>query len=113
MSELIECLDSIDATANPRRDPGRCRSGLLLRNDLSETVTVMSPLTGSCSTCAQCSWKNPIHPAARRQPRSTASPPQPAVKLVATCDLAIASDQATFATPGVRIGLFCTTPMVA
>jgi len=32
---------------------------------------------------------------------------------VATCDLAIASDQATFATPGVRIGLFCTTPMVA
>jgi len=33
--------------------------------------------------------------------------------LVATCDLAIASDQAAFATPGVRIGLFCTTPMVA
>ncbi|MGA3043601.1 MAG: enoyl-CoA hydratase [Bryobacteraceae bacterium] len=34
-------------------------------------------------------------------------------QLVATCDLAIASDQAAFATPGVRIGLFCTTPMVA
>ncbi len=34
-------------------------------------------------------------------------------QLVATCDLAIASDQATFATPGVRIGLFCSTPMVA
>jgi enoyl-CoA hydratase/carnithine racemase len=33
--------------------------------------------------------------------------------LVATCDLAIASDQASFATPGVRIGLFCSTPMVA
>lgn len=34
-------------------------------------------------------------------------------QLVATCDLAIAAEGATFATPGVRIGLFCTTPMVA
>jgi enoyl-CoA hydratase/carnithine racemase len=34
-------------------------------------------------------------------------------QLVATCDLAIASEEATFATPGVRIGLFCSTPMVA
>jgi enoyl-CoA hydratase/carnithine racemase len=34
-------------------------------------------------------------------------------QLVATCDLAIASEEAAFATPGVRIGLFCTTPMVA
>jgi enoyl-CoA hydratase/carnithine racemase len=34
-------------------------------------------------------------------------------QLVASCDLAVASEQATFATPGVRIGLFCSTPMVA
>jgi enoyl-CoA hydratase/carnithine racemase len=34
-------------------------------------------------------------------------------QLVAACDLAIASTQARFATPGVRIGLFCSTPMVA
>lgn len=34
-------------------------------------------------------------------------------QLVATCDLAIGSEEARFATPGVRIGLFCTTPMVA
>ena len=34
-------------------------------------------------------------------------------QLVASCDLAIASDAATFATPGVDIGLFCSTPMVA
>lgn len=34
-------------------------------------------------------------------------------QLVATCDLAIAAEEAKFATPGVRIGLFCTTPMVA
>src|ERR1700733_4562555 len=34
-------------------------------------------------------------------------------QLVATCDLAIAAEEASFATPGVRIGLFCSTPMVA
>ena len=34
-------------------------------------------------------------------------------QLVATCDLAIASEDAWFAAPGVRIGLFCSTPMVA
>jgi enoyl-CoA hydratase/carnithine racemase len=34
-------------------------------------------------------------------------------QLVASCDLAVASDEARFATPGVKIGLFCTTPMVA
>ena len=34
-------------------------------------------------------------------------------QLVATCDLAIASETASFATPGVNIGLFCSTPMVA
>lgn len=33
-------------------------------------------------------------------------------QLVAACDLAIAAEEATFATPGVKIGLFCTTPMV-
>ena len=33
-------------------------------------------------------------------------------QLVASCDLVIASDRARFATPGVRIGLFCSTPMV-
>ncbi len=34
-------------------------------------------------------------------------------QLVATCDLAVASEKATFITPGVNIGLFCSTPMVA
>ncbi len=34
-------------------------------------------------------------------------------QLVATCDLAVAGEHASFATPGVNIGLFCSTPMVA
>jgi enoyl-CoA hydratase/carnithine racemase len=33
-------------------------------------------------------------------------------QLVAACDLAVAGEEATFATPGVKIGLFCTTPMI-
>src|SRR5919201_1201325 len=33
-------------------------------------------------------------------------------QLVAACDLAVATDDARFATPGVKIGLFCSTPMV-
>jgi enoyl-CoA hydratase/carnithine racemase len=33
-------------------------------------------------------------------------------QLVASCDLVVASERARFATPGVRIGLFCSTPMV-
>src|SRR5881409_731502 len=33
-------------------------------------------------------------------------------QLVAACDLAVAADNAAFATPGVKIGLFCSTPMV-
>jgi enoyl-CoA hydratase/carnithine racemase len=34
-------------------------------------------------------------------------------QLVASCDLAVSADDAIFATPGVNIGLFCSTPMVA
>src|SRR5258708_16981012 len=34
-------------------------------------------------------------------------------KVAATCDLVVAGESASFATPGVRIGLFCSTPMVA
>jgi len=34
-------------------------------------------------------------------------------QLVATCDIAVAAEEAWFATPGVKTGLFCTTPMVA
>jgi enoyl-CoA hydratase/carnithine racemase len=33
-------------------------------------------------------------------------------QLVASCDLAVAAESATFSTPGVKIGLFCTTPMI-
>lgn len=34
-------------------------------------------------------------------------------QLVASCDIAVASDKSSFATPGVNVGLFCSTPAVA
>lgn len=46
-------------------------------------------------------------------PKWTGWPPPPAASLVASCDLAIASSEARFCTPGVNIGLFCSTPMAA
>ena len=34
-------------------------------------------------------------------------------QLVASCDIAVATEKSTFATPGVNVGLFCSTPAVA
>lgn len=50
----------------------------------------------------------PVPVIARVQGLATAA----GCQLVAACDLAVAAEGARFATPGVRIGLFCTTPMV-
>lgn len=34
-------------------------------------------------------------------------------QLVASCDIAVATDKSSFATPGINVGLFCSTPGVA
>lgn len=62
-----------------------------------------------CSTMMQSIVKLPQPVIAAVQGVATAA----GCQLVATCDLAVASSQAQFATPGVDIGLFCSTPMVA
>jgi|SRR5579875_1469012 enoyl-CoA hydratase/carnithine racemase len=61
-----------------------------------------------CSTVMQQLRALPQPVIARVQGMATAA----GCQLVAACDLAVASDNAAFATPGVKIGLFCTTPMV-
>ena len=58
---------------------------------------------------AQCSRLMPKPVIARVHGVATAA----GCQLVASCDLAVAADTARFATPGVNIGLFCSTPMVA
>ena len=62
-----------------------------------------------CSKLMLMITKLPQPVIARVQGTATAA----GCQLVATCDLAVASEKATFATPGVNIGLFCSTPMVA
>lgn len=62
-----------------------------------------------CATMMLSILHNPKPVIAQVQGTATAA----GCQLVATCDLAIAADDAHFATPGVNIGLFCSTPMVA
>ena len=62
----------------------------------------------ACSELMLTIHRMPQPVVARVQGMATAA----GCQLVAACDLAVASETARFATPGVRIGLFCTTPMV-
>jgi enoyl-CoA hydratase/carnithine racemase len=62
-----------------------------------------------CSRLMQTIVRHPKPVIAEVQGIATAA----GCQLVASCDLAIASSEARFATPGVNIGLFCSTPMVA
>jgi enoyl-CoA hydratase/carnithine racemase len=61
-----------------------------------------------CSSVMQRLRRLPQPVIARVQGLATAA----GCQLVAACDLGVASERAAFATPGVKIGLFCTTPMV-
>jgi enoyl-CoA hydratase/carnithine racemase len=65
-------------------------------------------LFGLCSRVMHHFRKLPQPVIARVQGLATAA----GCQLVAACDLAVAAEEASFATPGVKIGLFCTTPMV-
>lgn len=62
-----------------------------------------------CSALMQTIVRHPCPVIAEVQGTATAA----GCQLVASCDLAVASSAACFATPGVNIGLFCSTPMVA
>lgn len=64
---------------------------------------------GACATLMQAIVACPKPVIAAVHATATAA----GCQLVATCDLAVAADSATFCTPGVNIGLFCSTPMVA
>ncbi|MBZ9998757.1 MULTISPECIES: enoyl-CoA hydratase [unclassified Mesorhizobium] len=63
----------------------------------------------ACATLMQAIVRHPKPVIAEVDGLATAA----GLQLVASCDLAIASHEATFCTPGVNIGLFCSTPMVA
>jgi enoyl-CoA hydratase/carnithine racemase len=114
MAALHEALDAIEADRSVRvavlagAGPGFCAG-----HDLRELQALGRE--GHAAVFAQCSalmqrivsLRVPV--IARVHGIATAA----GCQLVATCDLALAGRSARFATPGVNIGLFCSTPMVA
>jgi enoyl-CoA hydratase/carnithine racemase len=79
------------------------------RSDADRGRAYFATLMNACSAMMQAIVHLPKPVVAAVQGVATAA----GCQLVASCDLAVASEAATFATPGVDIGLFCSTPMVA
>ena len=79
------------------------------RADGDKGAAAYAALFTQCSALMQAIMHHPKPVIAEVQGIATAA----GCQLVASCDLAIASHAARFATPGVDIGLFCSTPMVA
>jgi len=114
MLELIDCLHEIGVDTGIRAvilaAAGKVfSSGHDLSEMLGRTVNDYRRIFDVCTELMAKIQSIPQPVIAQVQGIATAA----GCQLVATCDLAIASDQAQFATPGVKIGLFCTTPMVA
>ena len=81
----------------------------LARDDDDQGVAYFKKLFNKCSEVMKAIITNPKPVIAEVNGTATAA----GCQLVATCDMAIASNSSKFATPGVNIGLFCSTPMVA
>ncbi len=114
MRELIECLSQIEADREigavilAAAGPAFC-AGHDLREMTGRSEADYQEIFRVCTELMRKIQALPQPVIAEVQGMATAA----GCQLVATCDLAIASENATFATPGVRIGLFCSTPMVA
>ena len=114
MHELIDCFSEVEQKRSVHAVILAAEGGVFCSgHDLSEMVgRDVADYRRTFEVCCDLmtkiqSIRQPV--IAEVQGMATAA----GCQLVATCDLAIAADQAAFATPGVRIGLFCTTPMVA
>jgi len=79
------------------------------RSDADRGRAYFAKIMDACSAMMQAIVNLPKPVVAAVQGVATAA----GCQLVASCDLAVASEAASFATPGVDIGLFCSTPMVA
>ncbi len=114
MRELIASLDEVSSRSDVRAvilaSSGKAfSSGHDLSEMVGRTVADYRRLFDVCTELMMKIQSIPQPVIAQVQGIATAA----GCQLVATCDLAIAADTAQFATPGVKIGLFCTTPMVA
>jgi len=114
MREVIEALSELERESQARSiilaaaGPAFC-SGHDLREMTGLDASAYAEVFAACTAMMTKIQSVPQPVIAEVQGMATAA----GCQLVATCDLAIASEAASFATPGVRIGLFCSTPMVA
>jgi enoyl-CoA hydratase/carnithine racemase len=114
MRELIDVLERTSARPECRvviiRAAGPVFSaGHDIKEMTGRTVEEEREIFDVCTRMMQTIQRIPQPVVAAVQGVATAA----GCQLVATCDLAVASSTARFATPGVKIGLFCSTPMVA
>ena len=114
MREMIEQLECQSARPECRviiiKGAGPAFSaGHDLREMLNRTLEQEREIFDVCTRMMQTIQRIPQPVIASVHSIATAA----GCQLVATCDLAIASENAKFATPGVKIGLFCSTPQVA
>jgi len=114
LTALENALDAIAADDTIRvliiaaNGPGFC-AGHDLREVRSFDGPARARLFAQCSRFMQRLTTLPVPVIARVHGIATAA----GCQLVATCDLALASDTARFAVSGINVGLFCSTPMVA
>lgn len=113
LGELGRALDAVAADRAARAVVlGAAGPVFCSGHDLAEMTACAEAeyhdLFSLCSTVMLKLRRLPQPVIARVQGPATAA----GCQLVAACDLAVAVESATFATPGVKIGLFCTTPMV-
>jgi enoyl-CoA hydratase/carnithine racemase len=114
MLELIACLDEIGRSRNTRAVILAAAGKVFCSgHDLAEmTGRDINEYRRIFDVCCDLMLKLQAIPQpviAEVQGIATAA----GCQLVAACDMAVAAEEASFATPGVKIGLFCTTPMVA
>jgi enoyl-CoA hydratase/carnithine racemase len=113
MEELIEALQALAASPDVRAIVIE-RAGVAFSagHDLSEMVGRELPFYQQvfdvCTELMETIHRVPQPVIAKVHGIATAA----GCQLAAACDLAVAADNARFATPGVKIGLFCSTPMV-
>ncbi len=109
IAALRDCSAQADARAIVIEGAGRAFSA---GHDLAEMIdrddAFYRELFGACSAMMELLHELPQPVIAKVHGIATAA----GCQLVAACDLAVAAQGTRFATPGVKIGLFCSTPMV-
>jgi enoyl-CoA hydratase/carnithine racemase len=113
MQELIGALQAVSERSETRAIVIEAAGpAFSAGHDLSEMIgreqAFLDELFATCTQLMQTIHELPQPVIAKVHGIATAA----GCQLVAACDLAVAVDTARFATPGVKIGLFCSTPMV-